>query len=227
MKVYAAINAVQGELAQAGIAKDRKNTQQGYNFRGIDDVYNALSPLLAKHGLCILPRILTRSVEEKVTQKGGVLFYVTVEAEFDFVCAEDGSSHVVRTFGEAMDSGDKATNKAMSAAYKYAAFQAFAIPTEGDNDADSQTHQLADEAERRVQAFKEAYGRLSESVEYIQERIAAGDFKPAAEEWYGLGKQDQMALYLAPTKGGCFTTEERRLMKENFGQFSPNKREQE
>lgn len=71
------------------------------------------------------------------------MFYVTVEAEFDFVCAEDGSKHVVRTFGEAMDSADKATNKAMSAAYKYAAFQAFAIPTEGDNDADAQTPQIA------------------------------------------------------------------------------------
>lgn len=140
MKVYSAINAVQHDLCRDGITKDKRNQQQGYNFRGIDDVYNALSPLLAKHGLCILPRILTRSCEERQTQKGGILFYVTVEAEFDFVCAEDGSKHVVRTFGEAMDSGDKATNKAMSAAYKYAAFQAFAIPTEGDNDADAQTH---------------------------------------------------------------------------------------
>ena len=143
MSVYKAINAVQLELSKEGISKDRKNTQQGYNFRGIDDVYNVLSPLLGKHGLCILPRVLSREVVERVTQKGGVLFYVTVDVEFDFVCAEDGSKHTVRTAGEAMDSGDKATNKAMSAAYKYAAFQAFAIPTEGDNDADSSTHNVA------------------------------------------------------------------------------------
>ena len=143
MKVYSAINAVQSELAHDGITKNRRNQQQGYNFRGIDDVYNALSPLLAKHGLCILPRILARDCVERQTQKGGVLFYVTVEAEFDFIASEDGSKHTVRTFGEAMDSGDKATNKAMSAAYKYAAFQAFAIPTEGDNDADAETHAVA------------------------------------------------------------------------------------
>ena len=142
MSVYKAINAVQADLAKTGIVKDRRNAQQGYNFRGIDDVYNALAPLLAKHGLCILPRILSRDSQERQTAKGGTLFYVTVEAEFDFVCAEDGSKHVVRTFGEAMDSGDKATNKAMSAAYKYAAFQAFAIPTESDNDADAHTHEL-------------------------------------------------------------------------------------
>jgi hypothetical protein len=62
---------------------------------------------------------------------------------FDFVSADDGSMHEVVTFGEAMDSGDKATNKAMSAAYKYACMQAFCIPTEGDNDADAKTHEVA------------------------------------------------------------------------------------
>jgi hypothetical protein len=67
---------------------------------------------------------------------------VTVHAEFDFVSAYDGSKHTAATYGEAMDSGDKATNKAMSAAYKYAAFMTFAIPTEGDNDADATTHEV-------------------------------------------------------------------------------------
>jgi len=144
MKVYKAINAVQSELSSVGITKDRRNMQgSGYNFRGIDDVYNAIAPLLAKHSLCILPRVLTRECVERASKSGGALFYVTVEVEFDFVSAEDGSKHTVKTFGEAMDSGDKATNKAMSAAYKYAAFQAFSIPTEADNDADAHTHSVA------------------------------------------------------------------------------------
>lgn len=148
--VYGCIVAVSRELAQEGIAKGRSNAQQGYKFRGIDDVFNALAPLLAKHRLVILPRVLSRSVTERTTQKGGVLFYVTVEAEFDFVSAADGSIHTVKTFGEAMDSADKATNKAMSAAYKYAAFQTFCIPTEGDNDADAQTHDVQPVAARPV-----------------------------------------------------------------------------
>lgn len=144
MKVYQAINAVQSDLASIGITKSRRNTQgSGYNFRGIDDVYNTISPLLAKHGLCILPRVLSRECVERSSKSGGALFYVTVEAEFDFVSSEDGSKHIVKTFGEAMDSSDKATNKAMSAAYKYAAFQAFAIPTEADNDADAFTPEIA------------------------------------------------------------------------------------
>ena len=142
MNVYKAINAVQAELAKTGISKDRVNEQQRYKFRGIDEVYNALSPLLAKHGLCILPRVVSRECVERESKTGGALFYVTVNMEFDFVASEDGSKHTVVTYGEAMDSGDKATNKAMSAAYKYACMQAFSIPTEGDNDADAQTHEV-------------------------------------------------------------------------------------
>ena len=143
MSVYKAINKVQSDLAKAGISKGRRNTQgSGYNFRGIDDIYNVVSPLLAEHGLCILPRVISRECVERQSKAGGALFYTSVEVEFDFVCAEDGSMHTVKTFGEAMDSSDKSTNKAMSAAYKYACLQAFAIPTEGDNDADSQTHEV-------------------------------------------------------------------------------------
>lgn len=140
MEVYKAIAEVAGELAQSGISKASKNQQQGFMFRGIDAVYNHLAPLLAKHKLVILPRCLERECVERVTAKGGNLFYVTVKAEFDFVSAVDGTKHTVATFGEAMDSADKATNKAMSAAYKYAAFQSFCIPTEETAaDADAET----------------------------------------------------------------------------------------
>jgi hypothetical protein len=141
-KVYEAIASVTANLAKEGISKDRKNEAQGYKFRGIDDVYNALAPFLASAKLCILPNVQERLVVERVNAKGTILLYVTVKVDFAFVSAEDGSDHHVVTYGEAMDSGDKATNKAMSAAYKYAAMQAFCIPTEGDNDADSSTHIL-------------------------------------------------------------------------------------
>lgn len=140
--VYQAINEVAAELAQMGIAKNSKNQMQGFNFRGIDAVYNTLAPLLAKHKLCILPRCLERICVERTNAKGTALFYVTVKSDFDFV-GIDGSKHTITTYGEAMDSGDKATNKAMSAAYKYAAFQAFCIPTEETAiDADAETHEV-------------------------------------------------------------------------------------
>lgn len=143
MKVYAAIAGVMGDLAKSGISKDQTNTFDKYKFRGIDDVYNALAPLLSTHGLLILPRVLERHSEERASQKGGALFYVTVKVEFDFVCAEDGSKHTICAYGEAMDRGDKGTNKAMTAAYKYACFEAFCIPTEGSDDADAETHEVS------------------------------------------------------------------------------------
>ena len=146
--VYEAISGVQMALAKLGIEKTQENSYDHYKFRGIDDVYNALAPLLARNRLCILPRIINRTCEERKSQKGGALFYITVDAEFDFVAASDGSTHTVKMIGEAMDRSDKATNKAMSAAYKYACFQTFCIPTEGDNDADFTTHEVKEESQK-------------------------------------------------------------------------------
>lgn len=139
--VLRAILAVASAIGETGIAKGRRNQQQGYQFRGIDEMYNALSPLLSAQSLIILPRMVQRKQEERTTKSGGAIFYVTVTGEFDFTSCIDGSVRTVRMYGEAMDSADKATNKAMSAAYKYAVMQTFAIPTEGDNDADATTHE--------------------------------------------------------------------------------------
>lgn len=188
MKVYQAISDITGELAKLGISKDRKNQQQGYSFRGIDDVYAALSSLLAKYRLCIIPRVLSREVTERATQKGGVLFYTVLNMEFDFVAAEDGSKHTACTVGEAMDSADKSSNKAMSAAYKYACLQVFCIPTEGSNDADAVTHEVAasnghhtpsikeQTIKNALGAIKNAKGetQLSTIAKTIKARVAEG-----------------------------------------------------
>ena len=154
--VYQAIAEVMQSLASIGIAKNHKNAQQGFKFRGIDDIYNAMAPRLSEAGLCVLPRVLERTVTERATRNGGVLFYVVADVEYDFVSAKDGSKHTIRVCGEAMDSGDKATNKAMSAAYKYACLQTFCIPTEGDNDADATTHEVAKETPEEKELWAEA-----------------------------------------------------------------------
>ena len=171
MHVYKAIAAVMDDLARKGISKDQTNTFDKYKFRGIDDVYNALAPLLSKHGLVILPRALERQSEERASKDGKAMFYVTCKVEFDFVAAEDGSKHVVCAYGEAMDRGDKATNKAMTAAYKYAMFEAFCIPTEGADDADRESHtvQAKDSGQPNSGAWEqaEAIGWPREIIEHI------------------------------------------------------------
>ena len=141
-QVLEAIRLVSEELAHEGISKDRSNQQQGYKFRGIDDCLNALASLLPKHGLVISPTVLERECIERQTKSGGCLFYVTVKVRFTFHSVKDGSGITVVMYGEAMDSADKATNKAMSAAYKYAVLLTFCIPTEGEKDADAVTHEV-------------------------------------------------------------------------------------
>lgn len=143
MEVLRSINKVQAALAKEGIGKDRKNQAQGYSFRGIDDMYNVLSPLLAANEIVVLPAYSDRNVVERETKNGAALFYTTLRGEFTFRSSKDGSEVKVTTYGEAMDSGDKATNKAMSAALKYAFMQTFTIPTEGDNDSETHTHEVA------------------------------------------------------------------------------------
>lgn len=171
--VYQSINNVQAALAKIGIGKDSENTYDRYKFRGIDAVYNTLSPLLAEHHLCILPRVLSRQVTERENAKGTALFYVALDVEFDFVSALDGSTHTVKVFGEAMDRGDKATNKAMSAAYKYACFQAFAIPTQGDNDADASTHEVRAPKHAARPSFDEITEGLDKMDKEVLRDIAA------------------------------------------------------
>lgn len=134
--VYAAINAVSAELAQHGIAKDQVNEADGYKYRSIDDLLDRLAPLLAKHRLCVLPRVLKRSAIERNDEAQRSLFHVTLKVAFSLTSVDDGSAHVVAVYGEALDASDKATSKAMSAAYKSAMVQTFCIPIAGAEDPD-------------------------------------------------------------------------------------------
>jgi ERF superfamily len=135
-QIYSSINIVQKELCKLGISKVNVNKEQKWNFRGIDDVYNTVSSLLAENSIVMIPRLQSREVYERTTKSGSVIFYVTLKAEFDFISCKDNSKVTIETFGEAMDTGDKATNKAMSAAQKYAVIMTFLIPTAGENDPD-------------------------------------------------------------------------------------------
>ena len=201
MKVYKAINAVQAALSKVGITKDGRNTQgAGYNFRGIDQVYNTLSPLLAENALCILPRVVKSEQTERQSAKGAALIYSYVTMEFDLVSAEDGSKHTICTVGEAFDSGDKSMSKAMSAAYKYAAFQAFAIPTEGDNDADAHTHEVKPAMRHAPTGTPivspERMSLIADVADSVKQHMQADDITGAFEEAQGLtDPEERTALW--------------------------------
>jgi len=141
--IYEAMAKIQAELG--AITKDKKCEKGGdFVYRGIDDVYNALNPLLGKHGVFVLPTAHERTSESRTTRNGGSMEVVTVRMTYRF-CYKDGSFVECTTIGEAMDNGDKATNKAMSIAHKYAVLQTFCVPTEDMrlDDPDREAHQLA------------------------------------------------------------------------------------
>lgn len=144
-KVYAALAAVQKILSVQGITKSQENKAQGFKFRGIDDVLNALSTALVEANVVILPAVLDHTLERYETEKTGpkgayvqVTFVATVKVQYTAVSPVDGSTVAFGPFvGMAFDQSDKAYNKALAAAYKYMAFQSFCIPLEGMDDADS------------------------------------------------------------------------------------------
>ena len=111
------------------IGKNKRNQQQGFQYRGVDDAMNELHGVFARCGIFCVPEVLEQTREDRQTAKGGNLIYSIMKVKFTFY-ADDGSSVSSVVIGEGMDSGDKASNKAMSVAFKYAVFQAFCIPTE-------------------------------------------------------------------------------------------------
>lgn len=160
--IYKAINEVMKEIGAVG--KNQKNSQQGFMYRGIDAVMNAINPALTNHGVFVVPEVLEQTREERTTSKGNLLIYSICKIKFSFF-AEDGSHVEAITIGEGMDSGDKATNKAMSIAFKYACFQVFCIPTEEMVDPDAECHEVKPKKEtQKSMTDEEKNAQMMEEV---------------------------------------------------------------
>lgn len=185
------------------IGKGKKNTAQGYSFRGIDDVYLAVHSVLAKHGVFTVPEVMHMEREERKTKSGGVLIYTILTVKYTFY-ASDGTSFESVMVGEAMDSGDKSCNKAMSAAQKYAFLQIFAIPTEEPKDTENDSPQPQPKAEpKKDKTFKE-----SVTFDMVKELLEGADCTDTLKAaWSGnanniksLTKENQTKLQMAKDK---------------------------
>lgn len=179
--IYSAIPAMLAEVDS--IKKDKRNEQQGFRFRGIDDVYNAVHPVLSKHGVFILTEVLEEFREEKATRNGGVLNYCRLKVKFTF-CASDGSSVYSIVSQEGSDTSDKATGKALSMAFKYALFQLLCIPTEDVMpDGDAEKHDFAP-AEKPAPATKPA-AKKSAAKEKAEKVKTFEDMTPEQQAFVG------------------------------------------
>lgn len=185
------MNRIMAELAKEGIGKDRKNNQQNFMFRGIDDVYDAMAPLLAKHGILVWPEIQSRDCTVRESKSGGALMNVVVKAVFTFEAVEDETKRTVGPFyGEAMDSGDKATSKAMSVAYRECMIKVFSIPTGKSEDGDEKTYEVADgDGPNLSNEKRDMY--LPEMVQMLDSDDALG-FR---QLWNELRRREQTGLW--------------------------------
>lgn len=189
--IHQAIVAVMREVGAIG--KDSKNEGQQYNYRSIEAVYNRVQPLFATHGIFSYPKVIEQHRETGKSKQGGDLHYVTLTVEYTFA-AEDGSSIAVTVVGEGMDSGDKASNKAMAAAHKYALCQVLNIP-----------YQVID-----PDAFSPAWAeKLGKGVTLVQLKALYSDWAtPRGTELKDLdkdSKKKQFATWVQETLGDNFT----------------------
>lgn len=126
-QVYVMMQNVQRDMLE-GIAKNGINKEQKYKYRSLEDVVNAIAPLLVKHCLLLTPEVVKMDISSFTGRSGGIMHRAVVHTNYNVICTCDGSKHVISACGEGVDSSDKATNKANSFCYKYAITQAFNIP---------------------------------------------------------------------------------------------------
>lgn len=185
-EIYQAIIGVMSDIGVIG--KEKKNAQQGFKYRGVDDVMNALQPVMVQHGLFVVPEIIDQKREERQTNRGGNLIYSVCTVRYTFY-AKDGSSVQCVVVGEGMDSGDKATNKAMSIAFKYACFQVFCIPTEEMKDPDAEVHEVTPKSKHTENPKIAAATAKANEVKKLLVKIS-GDKTIAQQVWNEQYKQD-------------------------------------
>lgn len=141
--IVEALSKVMADVQAVG--KKSRNTEQGYNFRGVDAVVNAVGPELRKHGVIVLPMLEHAAYRDVTTSRGKPSRECTVQVRYRFYGpAGDFIEAVVP--GESMDFGDKGAAKAMSVAYRIALLQALCIPTD-EPDPDAQAYERGRQGE--------------------------------------------------------------------------------
>lgn len=192
-QIYGLVGRAIGMIGAIG--KDKKNLQQGFMYRGIDQVYNALSPVLAELGIFFVPEVLDMRREERVNKNGTVLTYTILTMKYT-AYAPDGSNVSMTVMGEGMDTGDKGCNKAMSVAMKYAMFQLFCIPTEEMKDPDADVYKDVlpkDRKQAQAQQKQAENGTVTTAGMIPQEKAKEPETAPKQPETAGVYMKRRIA----------------------------------
>jgi hypothetical protein len=160
LKIHAALVEAMKDIAKTGIAKTSRADLGGakVNYRGIESAMNEMSGILIRNGISVTPAYSDLTITERAKAEAGkATRFVTVKGSFRFAHMEDGSAVDCVTYGEAMDSGDKATIKAQSVAFRTALFQQFVVPTMAIDPEETDEAALPDDALAEAQKGMAAY----------------------------------------------------------------------
>ena len=196
-KIFQAVSATMKDIGAVG--KSDFNSYDKYRFRSIDAVMNALNPAMIKNGIFVVPTVLKCEREERQSKSDAKnMMYTVLTVQYRFY-ADDGSFVEAVVIGEAMDRSDKSTNKAMSAAFKYACFQTFCIPTEEMlEDADAESAEIGEKAEEHGPRF------IDENQQMILENLCVQRKLDPANVFNGWPKltQEQYGVAMKRLGGG-------------------------
>lgn len=181
------------------IGKDRTNIQQGYKFRGIDDMYNDLHKYFASEGVFITSKILNSFREERATKSGGVMIYSIIDFEFSFYTT-DGSFVTTQQRGEASDSGDKSSNKSASTALKYALMQTLLIPTEEEKDTENHSPEFVPKTQAHYATPTDVRPELIQQLNIVTDAASFNELKNRKEYWKNNLSAAESELFKAKTK---------------------------
>lgn len=205
------LHEAQRLLAAGGVGKSQTNQHDRYNFRGIDDVYQVIGPVFAHVGITLIPGWKDVEITERPTAKGGIQYHAVVKGSISVVGGGENITGML--IGEACDRGDKAIGKAQSSGLKQWILHSLLPPMEGEPDADFESPNApsADDFQANHDA---AYERNKAAVEATKDALSREQYVTAYECWTEIPRDDAISIYsLAPSKGGCLTTKERKQMK--------------
>jgi hypothetical protein len=210
-RVFQVIHGVMRDVMP--VAKGQENTQQNYKFRGVDDAMSAMAGPMRNHGCFIAPEL----AEHHQRPRGDKGTHTVIKMRYR-IYGPAGDCLLVTVPGEAMDTADKSTNKAMSAALKYMLFQVFMIPVDARSIDDSDRDAAEPPAEHRAEHQRnQQRGQQRQQQPRRSDRAEPGPWEQQPQQTDELSPQARQLLAAAQAAGSPVAFAEVRARAEKSG----------
>jgi len=214
MNIYQRINEVRKSVRHVRKDSAVRAGAESYQAVSHDAVTSAVRDAMVEHGVLCLPSLIDADIAEAgATKRGTPIIRYQARYNVSFVNVDEPTDRVeIVVSAHANDMGDKAPGKALSYAAKSAMLKVFTLET-GDDDESRVDPEAKGGNFDSLMAHNGAVRECMASIAAIKRGLEAEDWDSAAESWAELTRKEERALWLAPSKGGIFTTAEREAIK--------------